>query len=192
MDEERFENTLNNSVMHFGFESTVEKIIFPFLRQLGNMWQVGLITPAQEHFISNLIRQKLIVGVDTIKPQKNSQPKTYLFFLPDQEMHELGLIYAHYLVKCRGHRCVYLGQSLPTADLLTVAEISKPDFLVTILTAQMDPSQLSKLLAATSKNIAKAKLLVSGRLVFAEDYSDHFKASNVAIFKDFEDFKSLI
>src|SRR4051812_24523178 len=76
MDEERFEDTLNNSMLHFGFEGTIEKIVFPFLRHLGNMWQVGLITPAQEHYISNLIRQKLIVGLDKITPQKNLDKKT--------------------------------------------------------------------------------------------------------------------
>lgn len=192
MDEERFESTLNNSVMQFGFENTVEKIIFPFLRQLGNMWQIGLVTPAQEHFISSLIRQKLIVGVDAIKPPKSLSQKTIIFFLPDQEMHELGLIYAHYLAKSRGHKCVYLGQSLPTADLITIAEMTQPDYLVTILTGQMEEPQFATLLEAFEKNIPQAKMLISGRLVFANDYSAHYKDRKVTIFKDFSEFKTII
>lgn len=192
MDEERFESTINNSVMHFGFESTIEKIIFPFLRQLGNMWQIGLISPAQEHYISNLIRQKLIVGIDKIVPQTNPDPKTYLFFLPDQELHELGLIYAHYLTKYRGHRCLYLGQSLPTEELVSVAATARPDYLVTILTGQMEERKLLNLLEACEQKIPYARLLASGRLLFAGEMEKHFKGRNAVIFKEFSDYKNLI
>lgn len=192
MDEARFETTVNNSVLQFGFESTVENVFFPFLRQLGNMWQVGIISPAQEHYISNIIRQKLIVGLDRVVPPKNPNQKTIILFLPDQELHELGLIYAHYLAKHRGHKCLYLGQSLPVSELLSISETVQPDMLVTILTGQMSESNLEALVDACTKNIPKASLLVSGRLLFTGDYSRYFSGKNISIFKDFAGFKALL
>lgn len=192
MDEERFEATLNNSVMQFGFENTIENIVFPFFRQLGNMWQVGIVSPAQEHYISNLVRQKLIVGIDRISPQKNSHSKTFLFFLPDQELHELGLIYVHYLTRVRGHRCLYLGQSLPTADLLTIGENVKPDYIVTILTSQIEAPQLHNLLNSIRDKVPSAELLVSGRLAFSEEQQPYFMQSGIKVFKDFAHYKTLI
>jgi len=192
MDEERFENTLNNSVMHFGFENTIEKVVFPFLRHLGNMWQVGLITPAQEHYISNLIRQKLIVGLDKIIPQKNADFKTYLLFLPEKELHELGLIYLHYLIKAKGHKCLYLGQSVPTKDLVTIAETVKPDFLVSILTSPIEEQEFSNFLDTCKSKIPSAKLLLSGRLLFTSDIKPLNISKQLDVFKDFGEFKKYI
>ncbi len=192
MDEARFESTVNNSILQFGFESTIETVLFPFLRQLGNLWQVGLVSPAQEHYISNIIRQKLIVGLDRAQAANNPHAKTIILFLPDQELHELGLIYAHYLAKLRGHKCLYLGQSLPVSELLTISEAVNPDALVCILTGQMSNDSLQKLVEACTANISKATLLMSGRLLFTEDYSRFFAGKNVRIFKDFDEYKQLL
>jgi len=192
IDEDRFETTLNNSIMQFGFESTIENIVFPFLRQLGNMWQVGIVSPAQEHYISNLVRQKLIVGLDRITPPKNTDEKVFLLFLPDQELHELGLIYAHYLARLRGHRCLYLGQSLPTIDLVNIAGNVRPDYLVTILTSPIAEPQLLNLLNSLQKEVPTAKMLVSGRLAFSEEMQKHFLRPGLSVFKDFSDYKKLI
>ena len=192
MDEARFESTVNNSILQFGFESTIENVLFPFLRQLGNLWQVGLVSPAQEHYISNIIRKKLIVGLDRAQPANNPQAKTIILFLPDQELHELGLIYAHYLAKLRGHKCLYLGQSLPISELVTISEAVNPDVLVCILTGQMSNDNLQKLVEACTSNISKATLLMSGRLLFTEDYSRYFAGKNVRIFKDFNEYKQML
>lgn len=192
MDEARFESTVNNSILQFGFESTIENVLFPFLRQLGNLWQVGLVSPAQEHYISNIIRQKLIVGLDRAQPANNPQAKTIILFLPDQELHELGLIYAHYLAKLRGHKCLYLGQSLPISELVIISEAVNPDVLVCILTGQMSNDNLQKLVEACTSNISKATLLMSGRLLFTEDYSRYFAGKNVRIFKDFNEYKQML
>lgn len=191
-DEERFEATINNSIMRFGFESTIENIVFPFLRQLGNMWQVGVISPAQEHYISNLVRQKIIVGLDRIVPAKHPDPKTFLFFLPENELHELGLIYLHYICKFRGHRCLYLGQSLPTEDLVSISANVKPDYLVTVLTCPITVAALDKLVTTIADQITDAKLLISGRLLFTSK-EHHLDGNNRrTVFKDFTEFKSLL
>ena len=76
MDEARFEKIINNSILHFGFENTIEKILFPFIQHMGNMWQTGIINPAQEHYISNLIRQKLIARIDNLSLANPDKHKT--------------------------------------------------------------------------------------------------------------------
>ncbi len=192
MDEERFENTITNSIEHFGFESTIENIIFPFFRHLGNMWQLGVVTPAQEHYISNLIRQKLIVGIDQLKPDINPAAKTYLFFLPNLELHEMGLLYAHYLVKSRGHKCLYLGQSVPLDDLANITETVKPDILVSLITASMQDTSLNEFIQRCDEKIPGPEFLLSGRLVLSVEENLKLPSSRFKTFADFESFKKMI
>jgi DNA-binding transcriptional MerR regulator len=191
MNEDKFERTINTSVIKFGFENTFEKIIFPFMRHLGNMWQVGMLNPAQEHFISNLIRQKLIVGIDNIKTPISSDAKSFLFFLPSQELHEMGLLYTYYLTKMKGYKCAYLGQSVPVNDLADLADLIKPDFIVTILTANLPDSELNTFLKDCSEKINKPTFLVSGRLFFCSNEKVELP-KKFKIFEDFQDFKKLI
>ena len=103
--------------MQLGFEETIIKILYPFLVKIGVMWQTGIINPAHEHFISNQIRQKLIVATDSLISGSNPNSKRFTLFLPEGEFHELGLLFFHYLIKRRGHQVIYLGQSVPLNDL---------------------------------------------------------------------------
>ena len=191
MNEDRFEKIISNSGIKFGFENTMEKIVFPFLKHLGNMWQAGMINPAQEHFISNLIRQKLIVGIDNIIPALNPNPKKYIFFLPNNELHEMGLLYIYYLAKAKGHKCSYLGQSVPLDDLASVTKFLKPDFVVTILTSTLEQMEINEFLNNCSEKINDTSFLISGRLLFCN--SEKIKLpKNFTIFENFQNFKSLV
>ena len=192
MNEERFEKTINNSIVHFGFENTMEKIIFPFLRHLGNMWQVGMVSAAQEHYISNLIRQKLIVGIDKVIVPPNAAARIYLFFLPDSELHELGLLYTHYLAKTKGHKCVYLGQSVPLEDLVSISKTVKPHYLVTIFTAQMQDIEIRTFLTACNRQIPDADFLLSGRLILSSEEKLHLPSERFRLFEDFQAFKKMV
>ena len=190
MNGEKFENIINNSIHSLGFENAVEKIIFPFLKHLGNMWQVGAISPAQEHYISNLIRQKLISGLDKLTPETNAAAKTYLFFLPDSELHEMGLLYAEYLAKARGHKCVYLGQSVPLEDLINISKSIRPNFLVSIFTSRMPDTELDIYLKGCDEGLPEPAFLVSGRLLFDDEDKVNIPSERFHVFKDFHGFKS--
>lgn len=133
MDEDRFEKVLSTNILKLGFEDTVLNVIYPFLSKIGILWQTGAINPAQEHFISNLIRQKLIVAIDG---QVNGYSgKTFMLFLPEGELHELSLLFSSYLIKKHGHKVIYLGQSTPQEDLVSVYKLHNPDYLLTIITS---------------------------------------------------------
>lgn len=192
MDEFRFESTINNSIQHFGFENTIEKVVFPFLRHMGNMWLTGLITPAQEHYISNLVRQKIIVGIDSLKGLETVSSKRFLFFLPSQELHEMGLLYAHYLAKAKGHKCFYLGQSVPFEDLITITKNAQPDFIVCILTAALQDTTLNEFLFSCNSQIEGPEFLMSGRLLVASDEKYRLPSQRFHVFNDFADFKKLL
>lgn len=192
LNEQKFESVISNAVIHFGFENTVEKIVFPFLKQLGNMWQVGMITPAQEHFISNLIRQKLIVGIDGLNPHKLTEAETFVFFLPNQELHEMGLLYCHFLAKAKGHRCIYLGQSVPFEDVISICESTKPSKIVTILTNKPADIDVTAYLELLCNGIPEGKFLVSGRVFFDQEDANIQIPPRCKFFKEFSDYKKLI
>jgi len=192
VNEQQFENTINKSIEHFGFQNTMENIVFPFFKQLGDMWQVGIISAAQEHYISNLIRQKLIVGIDKFVSTTSELAKKYLFFLPEGELHEIGLLYTHYLTKAKGHKCYYLGQSVPFDDLKSITEGINPNFLVCIFTANPPNFNIETYLKACNTNISNATFLVSGRLLVGPDTSVKIPDARFKIYKDFVDFKNHI
>ncbi|UZD21622.1 MerR family transcriptional regulator [Algoriphagus halophytocola] len=160
MDEERFEKVLSTNILKLGFEDTVLNIIYPFLSKIGILWQTGAINPAQEHFISNLIRQKLIVAIDG---QVNGYSgKTFMLFLPEGELHELSLLFSSYLIKKHGHKVIYLGQSTPQEDLLSVYKLQKPDFLLTIITSAPAGDGVQEYVNWLSHEFSQSEIFVTG------------------------------
>ena len=160
MDEDRFEKVLSTSIIKLGFEDTILKVVYPFLTKIGVLWLTGAITPAQEHFISNLIRQKLIVAIDG--EVGNNTGKTFMLFLPEGELHEISLLFSSYLIKKHGHRVIYLGQNTPDADLISVYNMQRPDFLFTVITTSPSPENLQDYLTMLGREFAEAKVFVSG------------------------------
>jgi DNA-binding transcriptional MerR regulator len=134
LDEEHFEKTISRCVQQFGLENAMIHVIYPFLSKIGLLWQVGSLNPYQEHFILHLIRQKIIVAIDSCPHHFSSNTKRFLLYLPSTEFHEVGLLLAHYILKSRGYRVFYFGQSLPFADLCDACNLCKPDFTFTIIT----------------------------------------------------------
>jgi DNA-binding transcriptional MerR regulator len=130
IDELQFKNVLEELIASIGIERMFSEKLIPFLDRIGVMWLVGSITTAQEHFISNLIRQKLISELDKLHvPQ--SKTDNVLLFLPEHEWHEISLLYYHYVLRRNGRNTFYLGQSLPYDALLESVEKLKPSALVT-------------------------------------------------------------
>jgi methanogenic corrinoid protein MtbC1 len=130
IDELQFKNVLEELIASIGIERMFSEKLIPFLDRIGVMWLVGSITTAQEHFISNLIRQKLISELDKL-PVPQSKTDNVLLFLPEHEWHEISLLYYHYVLRRNGRNTFYLGQSLPYDALLESVEKLKPSALVT-------------------------------------------------------------
>lgn len=135
MDEYAFEKTLNTNILKMGLENTMCRIVFPLLQRIGIMWQTGTINPAHEHFVSHLIRQKLMVAIDGLAPEQSSGAKKFILFLIEGERHELGLLYANYIIRSRGFRVLYLGQGLSCSDLYPIIDTYQPDYLFSAITS---------------------------------------------------------
>jgi DNA-binding transcriptional MerR regulator len=161
MDVQGFEKFVDKQIAAAGIEKTITRIIFPFFERIGILWQTGNINPAQEHLITNVIRQKLIVGIDQSKPLLKLN-KTFLLFLPEKEFHELGLLLVYYLLKKRGVDVFYIGANVPLQDAAFVAEVKKPDFVYTHLTSLSPGFNFEKFLSQASEKIPSCKLIISG------------------------------
>lgn len=160
MEEEGFEKILNNLILRYSFEKAITEIIYPFLEKIGILWQTQNITPAHEHFISNLIRQKIIVAIDGLSLPAKTEKKIILF-LPEGELHELGLLFYHYITRKAGFRTYYLGQNVPHGDLLSVYQTHKPEYILTSMTSAPTTS-IDAYFNRISKDFPEASVLVSG------------------------------
>lgn len=187
LDEEKFEKTLSGLTLRFGFERTVTEIIYPFLEKIGVLWQTGNISPAQEHFISNLIRQKIIVAIDAL-PIASGAAKKALLYLPENEQHEIALLFYHYLAKKSGLKTYYLGQTVPHLDLRSVYNTHHPEIIITSLTAVTPSGNTADYLQRLSDEFPKAKILVSGYQVQAVESS----YPNIHLFRHALDLKTLL
>jgi len=128
-DEPGFDKVLDHCIIRYGIEETYENIMYPLLNRIGLMWSCDEIPPAQEHFISNLVRQKLLVAIDAL-PFPKTEDETWLLFLPEDELHETGLLFANYLIRKSGRRTVYLGGNLPMQSLQQALKNVRPSHLL--------------------------------------------------------------
>lgn len=165
MDEQRFEKIFSSGLIKLGFEDTIAKVVYPFLIKIGFMWQMGSSNPAQEHFVSNLIRQKIIAAIDGQVVPMDRSPKKAILFLPDGEMHELGLLVLNYMMRARGLNTYYLGQSVPMEDLRRACEIKKPDYLVSVFTSPMP--KLKEFVRLLSQHFPHTKIILSGKQILS-------------------------
>jgi MerR family transcriptional regulator, light-induced transcriptional regulator len=187
MEEERFQKTLNTLVKKIGFERAITEAVYPFLEKIGVLWLTQNINPAQEHFISNLIRQKIIAAIDELPLPKDNAPKI-LLFLPEHELHELGLLFYCYIVKQANYKVYYLGQNVPEKDLDSIIEIHRPEIIVTSITNPM-PNGALPYITQLSNKFPRHRILVSG-IQLANVSAKALK--NVTLFSNALKFKELI
>jgi methanogenic corrinoid protein MtbC1 len=156
-----FEKILDKQITANGIEKTIVKIIFPFFERIGILWQTGHINPVQEHLTTNIIRQKLIVGIDQAKPLFKVN-RSFLLFLPEKEYHELGLLLVYYLLRKRGAEVFYIGANVPLKDAQFIAEAKRPDYIYIHLTSSSPGFNFSKFLLQLTQKIPKPKIIISG------------------------------
>ena len=115
-DKGLFNSTYNKLLHQRTFQQVFKEVFVPFLEQIGMLWHTKTIMPAHEHFISNLIIQKIQLNIENLE-QNVLGNRTYVLFLPDGEIHDIGLMYLNYELALRGYQTIYLGQSLPLDNL---------------------------------------------------------------------------
>lgn len=163
-DEESFSKILSGCIKELGLVQAMDLVLFPFMKRVGMLWQTSTLNPSHEIFAANLIRDQLIVAIDKLKKPVIEDPKKFLLFLPETEIHETGLLFARYLLKRCGHHALYLGQDVPYLDIDKVCEAYLPDYALIVLTSLNLGKDVNKIIGKVMENI-KVPLLVAGSLI---------------------------
>lgn len=189
MDEYRFEKILVNCTIRLGFEQTMMKVIYPFFKKVGILWQTGAINPAQEHFISNLIRQKLIVAIDGQGITTRAESKKFLLFLPEGELHEIGLLFYSYLIQKAGHKVIYLGQSVPVNDVVAVNAVSPADYILTSVMSLCHVEDINALFEKILDAFKSQDIFITNRI---ENTAGLIQHKRLKVNTELEDFKRML
>ena len=164
LDTEAFEEMLDEYIYAHGIDRSISFLIFPFLHRIGILWITDHIKVAQEHLVTNVIRQKLIMGIQNAAPLQKAK-NTVVLFLPQGEYHELGLLYVHYLLKIRGVKVMYLGADTPLDDIVFVCAVRQPDYLYTHLTCLPYKLNFEKYLEEMHSRLKSIPVVISGKVV---------------------------
>lgn len=156
-----FEIILNFCIEKLGLATTFKEVIYPLLQRLGMMWAADLMPPAQEHFMSNIVRQKLLVALDSL-PQPKENAKKWLLFLAEDEFHEIALLFAHYILRQRGENVIYLGTNVPLNTLQQATDAIMPDALLTFFVKSNFPEDQQLYLNSVRNCFPKGNIYISG------------------------------
>nr|WP_255478759.1 B12-binding domain-containing protein [Rufibacter sp. XAAS-G3-1] len=185
LDEGLFERALSRAVLQLGFPHSVQQVIYPFLNKIGLLWQTGNITPAHEHFISQLIRQKMLVAIDGQRLNPLPDAPKILLYLPEGELHELSLLYSHFQFRAMGFRTLYLGQHLPLEDLVKASQQYQPHYLCSVFTTAPTREDVEEYLRQVLQQLPDVQLLLSGYVLHPQP---HNLPPRVRYFETLEEF----
>ena len=183
-DHSLFENTYNQLLAEKTFRGVFQEVFIPFLDQIGYLWQSETITPAHEHFISNLIKQKLHSNIERVQlRQAENDDKVFALYLPMHEIHELGLLYIHYELTLRGYQSIYLGQSVPLENLNEVQSLYQNVVFISYFTVYPETDGLSTYLNELEELLENGnnKAYVLGKKV---SEIESFSSKSIKMFKN--------
>ncbi len=136
-DQALFLNTYNSLLSEKSFRDVFFEVVIPLMQEIGLLWQAGTISPAQEHFITFLIKQKLFLNIEKLQilgPTRTD--KVFVLYLPENEIHELGLMYLNYEMLSKGYKTIYLGESVPVDSLIVMNDYFDDIVYVSYLTVE--------------------------------------------------------
>lgn len=167
-DQELFFNTYNWLIAEKSFKEIFHQVFIPLMNELGLLWQSDTITPAHEHFISYLIKQKLLINTEKLQVLKQTKTdKVFVLSLPMNEIHELGLMYLNYEILLQGYKTIYLGESMPIENLKDLKKHFDSIIFVSYLTVQPERDQLDGYIQKMSDELVDdtTELWYIGRMV---------------------------
>ena len=159
-----FERQLDNYIAQKGVEKTITEIIFCFLERVGVLWITNHINPAQEHLASNIVRQKIILGIEKL-PKMYNNAKLIVLFMPEGEYHEIGLLFVHFLLKSKGYNVDYLGTNVPIVDLKYLTEYKKVDYLYAHITAPTRGFKMNKFMEQLGQINKDIPMILTGQMM---------------------------
>ncbi|WP_353779543.1 MerR family transcriptional regulator [Winogradskyella sp. 3972H.M.0a.05] len=174
-DQVLFYNTYNSLVREKTFRSIFYDVFVPLMTEIGLLWQTDTITPAHEHFLTTLIRQKILINTENIQINKSTTGKTFVLYLPDNEVHEIGLMFLNYEIIAHGHHSILLGQSVPLESLTDVLGYYDDITFVSYFTVKPTREELPKYLKDVQAKLlkgSKTRYWMLGRMLKSIDTSN--------------------
>lgn len=186
--EEQFEELFEQSVSKYGLSQAYKIIIHPMLVRVGLMWAANSIPSVQEHFITNIVRQKILKSIDSLPPAGRNSPK-WVLFLPEDEFHEIGLLFAAFIIRESGDKVVYLGSSVSSDEVIKASKDIKPQYLLLFLVRYNLIEDVQRYLSELNGGVDLEKIYVAGnyKLLNQIDYPE-----KVHWLRDIDDLEKLI
>jgi DNA-binding transcriptional MerR regulator len=188
-DQSLFTKTYNTLLSEKSFREVFYEVFIPLMNEIGLLWQSDTITPAHEHFISYLIKQKLLINTEKLQVlQPTNDDKVFVLYLPSNEIHELGLMYLNYEVLHHGYRSIYLGESIPLDNLKDLKKYFNKVTFISYLTVEPNKEEINPYITAINNEVLNdtdTELWLLGRMV---DFIEPQNISNkTRIFRSISD-----
>ncbi|MBK8600916.1 MAG: MerR family transcriptional regulator [Flavobacterium sp.] len=167
-DQTKFFSTYNTLLAEKSFREVFYEVFIPLMTELGLLWQSDTITPAHEHFISYLIKQKLLINTEKVQVlEPTKQDKVFVLYLPMNEIHELGLMYLNYEILLHGYKTIYLGESVPTESLVDLNKYFDSIVFVSYMTVQPDKEHVNNYIKEIQEKVLQddSEIWLIGRMV---------------------------
>ncbi|MBD1259099.1 MerR family transcriptional regulator [Maribacter polysiphoniae] len=187
-DQTRFAITYNGLLADYSFRDIFKDYFIPLLHELGLLWQTDTITPAHEHFITGLIKQKIQVNIEKLQiNEPTKKDKTFVLYLPEGEIHEIGLLYLNYEISLQGYKSIYLGQSIPLDNLGELMGLVENIYFISYFTVAPAKDKIGKYIEGLSQAIVKdidCQVWLLGRQTQYLDFDN--LSPNIKIFDSIE------
>ncbi|OXA95565.1 MerR family transcriptional regulator [Flavobacterium hercynium] len=175
-DQEIFFNTFDWLISEKTFKEVFKDHFLPLLKELGLLWQSATITPANEHFMSHLIKQKILIyteGLQILKPTKTD--RVFVLSLPLNEIHQIGLLYLQYEILSHGYKTIYLGESMPIENLEDLTRHFENITFISFMTIQPDRSIINQYV----NSMAQKLLLDTNEIWLMGNMTEHIERENL-------------
>lgn len=188
-DQNLFHNTYNQLLVDLSFREIFKDYFVPLLQELGYLWQTNTISTTHEHFITNFIKQKVYTNTEKVQRLEPVDPnKIFVLFLPENEVHELGILYLNYELNLRGYKSIYLGQSVPIENLEPL--LANDNFIEFVTYATVEPSKekIDKYIQRFKKKILNKKTSRLSVLGFQTQFIDLVnKPEQVGVYRGYKE-----
>ncbi len=161
-DEQAFEKAYSAVINRFGLFEAMLNVLYPLLNQIGLLWSINNVSPAQEHFASCLIKRKIMSATDGL-PFAKTRKKKFLLLLVPGEMHDISLLFANYIIRSKGHETIYLGQDVPYENIAVILKKTEPNYLLTFFTIPQNPKDVYIDFEKNLRLGEHTKLIISGQ-----------------------------
>jgi methanogenic corrinoid protein MtbC1 len=188
-DQSKFYSIYKSLNKEKSFRDIFYDIFIPLLTDIGLLWQTNTITPAHEHFISSFIRYKILVNTELIQDEnKLTSNKTFVLYLPDNEIHELGLMFINYELISKGYQSIFLGQSVPIDNLKELINLNSEVVFISYFTIKPEAEELLGYLQDFENKIlsqSNVKFWILGKML--DNFNNNKLPKNITAFSSITD-----